>query len=441
MAVAGRGSDRRRRGGPRRARDRPRRRAGSAGGARPGRLDDDRERRSRTRASSRPFAATSTARDLRRSAGDRVLVGALPGLLTAISYDGTTLAYAQTQGGERRSRSPRSCRRWRRAGRRCRARWPGRTGAFLVAARPIPLGPGQRPGVFLLARRLDDEHRRGGGAARLGSALLVSDGRRSLAQRWRRGGPLLGAARAARASRRGPIGPSQAAGRGNRHRARALGLGARSRGRVRTGGDRRRSHAAATVLWAWRCRWPRARSPGSRCCAGAGATGPTAPGEPIGAARQRDRSGARPRSRTGPPPIAWLGAGCRLGPGDGARPLRAGRPHRRGRDGGGVHRDLVRLRGIPALVRGQAPAQRAERQTPAPCASSSTRPTWPRRWCTRTSSRCSTSARQRGLLPGSGVRGRARSRPAHPPPQRARRAEAVGDGDPALPRQRGAGAG
>ena len=50
------------------------------------------------------------------------------------------------------------------------------------------------------------------------------------------------------------------------------------------------------------------------------------------------------------------------GAGDGPRPLLAGRSDRRGRDGGGVHRGLVRRRGVPPAVRHQAAARGAGRQ-------------------------------------------------------------------------------
>ena len=75
------------------------------------------------------------------------------------------------------------------------------------------------------------------------------------------------------------------------------------------------------------------------------------------------------------------------------RPLPAARPAGRRRDGAGLHGGHVRRRGVPPHVRRQAPARRAGARARPSSRSSSTRRTSGRRWCTRTSSRCSTSAR------------------------------------------------
>jgi hypothetical protein len=112
------------------------------------------------------------------------------GLLAAISYDGTTLAYAQTQGGDGVPIGQ-ILQEVAASGKLVSRAICGERGAFLVAARPVPLGPGQRSAVLMLARRLDDDTL-DATAARLGSSLLVSDGRRSLAQGGADSGPQLG---------------------------------------------------------------------------------------------------------------------------------------------------------------------------------------------------------------------------------------------------------
>ena len=112
------------------------------------------------------------------------------GLLTAISYDGTTLAYAQTQGGNGVPIGQ-ILQEVATTGKAVSRAICGERGAFLVAARPVPLGQGQRPAVVLLAKRVDDETIEAT-AARLGAGLLLSDGRRSLAQGGADSGPLLG---------------------------------------------------------------------------------------------------------------------------------------------------------------------------------------------------------------------------------------------------------
>jgi hypothetical protein len=112
------------------------------------------------------------------------------GLLAAISYDGATLAYAQTVGGNGVPIGT-LVQEVATSGKPVSRAMFGERGAFLVAARPVPLAAGERPAVLLLARRLDDETMEAA-AARLGSALMLSDGRRSLAQGGAEAGPLLG---------------------------------------------------------------------------------------------------------------------------------------------------------------------------------------------------------------------------------------------------------
>ncbi|HEY7371966.1 MAG TPA: serine/threonine-protein kinase [Polyangia bacterium] len=99
-------------------------------------------------------------------------------LLAAISYDGATLAFAQTDGPDGVPVLP-IVKRVAETGRAATAVMSGGRGAFLVAACPAPLGHGRAPAVLVLARPLD------GSLLELvsentGRAVLLSDGRQSL---------------------------------------------------------------------------------------------------------------------------------------------------------------------------------------------------------------------------------------------------------------------
>ena len=98
-------------------------------------------------------------------------------LLTAISYDGETLAFSQTEG-ENGVAVEAFVRRVKATGRATGAAISGSGGAFLVAARPVPLRR-DRAAVLVLARRLDGAllDLVAGGAS---EAVLVSDGLRPL---------------------------------------------------------------------------------------------------------------------------------------------------------------------------------------------------------------------------------------------------------------------
>jgi serine/threonine-protein kinase len=99
-------------------------------------------------------------------------------LQTAISYDGATLAFAQTDGLDGVAVAP-IVKRVSDTGRAASAVMSGGGGAFLVAACPAPLGR-DRAAVLALARRIDSALLRqvAGGPGR---AVLLSDGRQSLA--------------------------------------------------------------------------------------------------------------------------------------------------------------------------------------------------------------------------------------------------------------------
>jgi eukaryotic-like serine/threonine-protein kinase len=98
------------------------------------------------------------------------------GLLAAISYDGKTLAFAQTEGADGVPVAP-IVRRVGATGRPASAAVAGTGGAFLIAARAASLGRG-RAAVLVLARRIDGPLLEvlAGGAGR---AVLLSDGRRA----------------------------------------------------------------------------------------------------------------------------------------------------------------------------------------------------------------------------------------------------------------------
>jgi len=95
-------------------------------------------------------------------------------LRAAISYDGATLAFAQTEGEDGVSVME-TVRRVAESGRPSSVMISGRGGAFLVAARPA------RPAVLVLARRIDGAllEQVAGGADR---AVLVSDGVHAIGQ-------------------------------------------------------------------------------------------------------------------------------------------------------------------------------------------------------------------------------------------------------------------
>ena len=160
--------------------------------------------------------------------------------LAAISYDGVTLAFAQTEGREGVSVAALVKRAWE-TGRPASAAMAGPGGGFLVAARPVRIGR-DRAAVLALARRIDDVLLEQ--VARYGGRdVLLSDGARVIG----RGGadatllePLAGS-EWARRRRLAAGGDSRG---GHRGRARAVAVGAGARERLRTGGGRRRSLAA-----------------------------------------------------------------------------------------------------------------------------------------------------------------------------------------------------
>jgi serine/threonine-protein kinase len=101
-------------------------------------------------------------------------------LLAAISYDGATLAFTQTEGEEGVSVKE-IVRRVGGTGRPASVVMAGRSGAFLVAGRPVPLGR-DRAAVLVLARRMDEELLDQVAASAGRAAVLVSDGVRALGQ-------------------------------------------------------------------------------------------------------------------------------------------------------------------------------------------------------------------------------------------------------------------
>jgi serine/threonine-protein kinase len=97
--------------------------------------------------------------------------------LAAISYDGATLAFAQTEGGEGVSVEA-IVKRVGETGRPASAAMVGPGGGFLVAARPVRLGR-DRGAVLALARRIDDALL--DQVARYGGRdVLLSDGTRAV---------------------------------------------------------------------------------------------------------------------------------------------------------------------------------------------------------------------------------------------------------------------
>jgi hypothetical protein len=98
-------------------------------------------------------------------------------MLTAISYDGVTFAFTQTEGADGVSVAA-LVRQVSRSGRAASVIVAGRGGGFLVAARPLRFD-GEHIGVLALARRIDgavlDEV-----AAGARRAVMLSDGTRAL---------------------------------------------------------------------------------------------------------------------------------------------------------------------------------------------------------------------------------------------------------------------
>ena len=98
-------------------------------------------------------------------------------MLAAISYDGATLAFAQTEGADGVSIAP-IVKQVGETGRAASVMLSGRGGGFLVAALPVRIGH-DRAAVLALARRIDDavldQVARNGGLA-----VLLTDGARAL---------------------------------------------------------------------------------------------------------------------------------------------------------------------------------------------------------------------------------------------------------------------
>jgi hypothetical protein len=101
------------------------------------------------------------------------------GLRAAISYDGTTLAFAQTEGADGVPVGA-IVRRVGAIGRPATAALAAGGRAYLVAARPVSLGRG-RAAVLVLAKRIDDSLL-DVVAQGIGRAVLLSDGQRALAR-------------------------------------------------------------------------------------------------------------------------------------------------------------------------------------------------------------------------------------------------------------------
>ena len=265
------------------------------------------------------------------------------GLRAAISYDSATLAFAQTEGADGVAVGAIVRRVWG-SGRPASAAMSGRGGAFLVAARPASLGR-DRAAVLVLAKRIDDPLL-AVVAQGAGRAVLLSDGTRSLG----RGGensavlePLAGLERAADAAL-----PALSAA----HAAAvavapglwlwSLGLGHRRRER---GGGRRLNAASADLVG---CDWARGRDQRAVDLPAAAAERAAGAGAGVGArGRERHRSERDPRG-DGDRRFDDRAGRHSSRAGDRARPLPAGRSDRRGWDGGGVHRGVVRAGAVPA---------------------------------------------------------------------------------------------
>jgi Protein kinase domain len=97
--------------------------------------------------------------------------------LAAISYDGATLAFSQAEGADGLPIGE-MMRKVATAGKPAAQPLAGERGAFLVAARPVPLGHGASA-VLLLAKRIDGPLL-ATVAGRPGRPILISDGRRAL---------------------------------------------------------------------------------------------------------------------------------------------------------------------------------------------------------------------------------------------------------------------
>ena len=349
--------------------------------------------------------------------------------LAAISYDGATLAFAQTEGRDgvsvgaivqRVGGDRASCQR-RDAGPRRGIPGRGPPGAARARSRGgAGAGPADRRCVA------------GGGGPRTAGGRGAQ--RREARARPRRRGQRRCSSRWPGMEARGDLRASGSPRRrgGDRARARAVAVGAGSGDRLRTGGGRRR--IVRGKGWCGRYRsGSRSRSP--RCRSARAAAAPRANNRndrralllgPAATDLNVTRAGSRRRG-----PDRFDDRDPRAsGSGNRARPLPAGRSDRCGRDGGGVHRGLLRGREISAAVRHQAAARRARRQRHRG------RPVH-----RRGERRVHAGAPERGagvrlrrggrfVLPRRGVHRRARSRPHHDAPARPRRAAAVAKRDP-----------
>jgi hypothetical protein len=117
--------------------------------------------------------------------------------LAAISYDGATLAFAQTEGAEGLPIGV-LMREVGTTGKSAARAMAGAKGVFLVAATPVSLGAGRNPAVLLLAR-LVDQPLLDGLARRTRGPLLLGDGVHALGAAGEGAavlGPLLGRERA-----------------------------------------------------------------------------------------------------------------------------------------------------------------------------------------------------------------------------------------------------
>jgi serine/threonine-protein kinase len=112
-------------------------------------------------------------------------------LRAAISFDGATLAFAQTEGDDGVDVAP-IVREVGAGGRTVARLVAGKRAAFLVAASAAPLGPGRAAAVLLLARRVE-ESLLADVAARVGGPILLSDGRLPLGGYGADGGEVLAA--------------------------------------------------------------------------------------------------------------------------------------------------------------------------------------------------------------------------------------------------------
>ena len=107
-------------------------------------------------------------------------MGAVSDQLAAISYDGATIAFSQAEGADGLPIGE-ILRQVGKTGKPSAQPLAGSRASFLAAARPVPLGRGASDAVLLLAKRIDDALL-SAVAGRSGRTMLVSDGRRALAQ-------------------------------------------------------------------------------------------------------------------------------------------------------------------------------------------------------------------------------------------------------------------